>query len=181
MPRAHQPSGHELWRHVCMHALPETHEGQCPPDDVDPDACWSWTYGVSKMSDGRPAISFGPRGHQRKLPVIRLLYEEAFGEVGNDVQARSKCRNRQCVNPTHVERYGSLPQYASESAMAQELGVMEIGEAGFHTERLPGPGDSTHHIVGRLNTSLELAETALDREATAFLRAHGYGPDGLAD
>ncbi len=64
---------------------------------VMPDGCWQWIgakhsegYGVIR-ADGRPAYAH------------RVAYELLVGPIPEGLDIDHLCRNRLCVNPTHLE------------------------------------------------------------------------------
>jgi hypothetical protein len=65
--------------------------------DYTSSSCWSWTAAKCPSGYGR----FGVDGRTR-LPH-RLAYEYFIGQIVNGTEIDHLCRNRACVNPTHLE------------------------------------------------------------------------------
>lgn len=60
------------------------------------DGCWLWIAGTTK-GYGAAYIN----GRQR--PAHRVVYEALVGEIPLGLDLDHLCRNRQCVNPAHLE------------------------------------------------------------------------------
>lgn len=84
-PRAPRPMKLEdrLWRHI----MPEPNSG-----------CWLWTG--SLLAGGYSHFS---RGGNRTTQAHRVTYEIYKGEIPDGFVIDHLCRNRQCVNPDHLE------------------------------------------------------------------------------
>lgn len=69
---------------------------------VDPVAdCWVWTgarktggYGTVRKNDGRRKFSYSAH---------RASYEEFVGPIPDGLELDHLCRNRLCINPSHLE------------------------------------------------------------------------------
>lgn len=60
-------------------------------------ACWKWRGSVSELGYG----AFWFDGAMR--PAHRVTYELLIGPVPDGLELDHLCRNRGCVNPSHVE------------------------------------------------------------------------------
>jgi hypothetical protein len=74
-------------------------------DRAEVDGCWLWTAatwdGYGKFfADGR------------KHPAHRFSYELAVGPVPDGLELDHLCRNRACVNPSHLEPVSKLENWA---------------------------------------------------------------------
>lgn len=58
------------------------------------DDCWPWTAAVFR--DGYGQFSHGRRAH-------RVAYESVVGPIPDGMQLDHLCRNKLCVNPSHLE------------------------------------------------------------------------------
>ena len=64
------------------------------------NGCWEWT--AAKTSEGYGAIGKGSREEGTVL-AHRVMYEALVGPIPNGLVIDHLCRNRGCVNPTHME------------------------------------------------------------------------------
>lgn len=63
---------------------------------INAGGCWEWQAGKNKKGYGTC------RGEYSRL-AHRQMYFEHFGEISKDKEVDHKCRNRSCVNPSHLE------------------------------------------------------------------------------
>jgi hypothetical protein len=71
---------------------------------VMPDGCWEWSG--CKRPSGYGSMMVGDRGRTgRRKPTDahRIAYELFVGEILEGLQIDHLCRNRACVNPSHLE------------------------------------------------------------------------------
>ena len=61
--------------------------------------CWLWTGAVDKDGYGRLWMNDG----RRSAAAYIVAYELTFGSVPAGLMLDHLCRNRRCVNPTHLE------------------------------------------------------------------------------
>lgn len=61
--------------------------------------CWNWTGATSWGGYGRVGVP----GARRTQNAHRAYYEAARGPVAPGLDLDHLCRNRQCVNPDHLE------------------------------------------------------------------------------
>jgi len=61
------------------------------------DTCWVWEGHV--QSDGYPSFVI----LSKKVLAHRFSYEEFVGDIPEGLQLDHLCRNRRCVNPSHLE------------------------------------------------------------------------------
>lgn len=64
--------------------------------EINPDGCWNWTGSTTKGYG-----QFGLKG--RLVYAHRYSYQTLVGEVPSGLELDHLCRNRQCVNPQHLE------------------------------------------------------------------------------
>lgn len=69
-----------------------------PKWEIDPrTGCWNWL--MHKIRSGYGVIRVG-----RKLKKAhRVIYEQYKGPIASGLELDHLCRNRQCVNPDHLE------------------------------------------------------------------------------
>lgn len=84
-PSTIKPGGNQLpdrfWRKVC----------------ITPSGCWQWTAGLFPNGYGR--FWFDGRGHL----AHRWAYRALVGEIPDGLSLDHLCRNRACVNPSHLD------------------------------------------------------------------------------
>lgn len=68
----------------------------------DVDQCWEWTGSRAGGGYGEFYVS-KIKGKQRKMPAHRWAYETLRVEIPFGLQLDHLCRNRECVNPWHLE------------------------------------------------------------------------------
>ncbi len=61
------------------------------------DSCWNWTAFCNLSGYG--LFNFG----KRRVLAHRFAYESLKGIIPNKLEIDHLCRNRQCVNPNHLE------------------------------------------------------------------------------
>jgi hypothetical protein len=66
--------------------------------DNDADACWEWTGATQTKGYGSFSVRRG-----RSVLAHRFAYESAIGPIPTNLQIDHLCRNKRCVNPTHLE------------------------------------------------------------------------------
>jgi hypothetical protein len=64
---------------------------------AQPDGCWRWTASVNNKGYGR----FFARGRYQR--AHRFAYEHFVGAIPEGLTLDHLCRNRDCVNPAHLE------------------------------------------------------------------------------
>lgn len=64
------------------------------------NGCWQWI--AAMKSNGYGVFSMGGRAG-RDYYAHRLAYEHYIGRIPEGMQIDHLCRNRACVNPTHLE------------------------------------------------------------------------------
>jgi len=70
-------------------------------DSSNPNSCWEWVG--AKSSAGYGQMTLTNDGVRRKEYAHRLSYREFVGQIASNKEIDHLCRNRSCVNPTHLE------------------------------------------------------------------------------
>src|SRR3990167_6684789 len=84
-----------FWAKVRIGSIP-TFQPQLGP-------CWEWTAG--RVPDGYGQFGVGSRtdGSARSGPAPRIASETLIGPISEGLESDHLCRNRACVNPSHIE------------------------------------------------------------------------------
>lgn len=64
--------------------------------------CWRWTGQLSKAGYGVLNM-YHEDGKRRNTSIHRIVYREMIGDLTDGLALDHLCRNRWCVNPTHLE------------------------------------------------------------------------------
>lgn len=59
--------------------------------------CWKWTGAQGGWGYGNFNV-----GNRKYMPAHRFAYIETYGQIPTEVQVDHRCRNRMCVNPSHL-------------------------------------------------------------------------------
>jgi hypothetical protein len=86
-----------------------------------PNGCWLWT--ASKTHNGYGQFNIGG-GTNKMVRVHRLVFESYVSLIPNGLQIDHVCRNRACVNPSHL-------RLATPFENAQNHQVMSRNTSGF--------------------------------------------------
>jgi hypothetical protein len=64
--------------------------------------CWEWTGAHNGVGYAQIAMK-GHNGNWHPMVAHRVAYELLYGPIPDGLQIDHLCRNRGCVNPTHLE------------------------------------------------------------------------------
>ena len=64
--------------------------------------CWVWQRNINDQGYGL-VVASKLTGHFRKVRAHRLTYENLIGPIPCGLELDHLCRNRSCVNPSHLE------------------------------------------------------------------------------
>lgn len=65
---------------------------------IKTDRCWTWNGAILRSGYGQFAL-----GTSRRAMAHRVAYELSVGPIPEGLQLDHLCRNRACVNPSHLE------------------------------------------------------------------------------
>lgn len=72
-----------------------------PGGEFLPEDCWVWVGSKSRTGYGR--FGGGPGSSVRSINAHRFSYKTFVGEIPEQMEIDHLCRNRACVNPSHLE------------------------------------------------------------------------------
>lgn len=61
------------------------------------NGCWEWTGAMQSNGYGTAVVN------RKQTTAHRHMYQAFYGSISEDLHVDHLCRNRQCVNPTHLE------------------------------------------------------------------------------
>lgn len=123
--------------------------------DYTSGACWVWTAAQCPNGYGR----FGASGGTH-LPH-RLSYEHFVGQIPDGLQIDHLCRNRACVNPTHME-----PVTAKENTRRGTAGAVTT-ERNIASKGQPKPPRTPLHRQRALAALRRVHESNIGRTHSA--------------
>ena len=65
--------------------------------------CWTWQLQISEFGYGLRWVREGPTRKRMLRLAHRLTYVEKYGTIPEGCELDHLCRNRDCVNPDHLE------------------------------------------------------------------------------
>lgn len=70
---------------------------------VLPNGCWIWTAATSHRGYGLFRVGSRSDSSRKSIHAHRFAYECLVGTIPLGLQSDHLCRNRACVNPSHIE------------------------------------------------------------------------------
>jgi hypothetical protein len=70
---------------------------------VADNGCWEWNLALDKDGYGLFSVGSATVGSARRVRAARYAVEEFSGPIPNGYQVDHLCKNRCCVNPSHLE------------------------------------------------------------------------------
>jgi len=70
---------------------------------VKTNSCWLWTAYINSDGYGEFYVGSHLDGTARMMKAYRWIYEYIKGKVPDGLEIDHLCRNRACVNPSHLE------------------------------------------------------------------------------
>ncbi len=98
--------------------------GPIPEHRPDLGACWVWT---AATTNGYGYLQIGGR-QGRRVQAYKLAYEWLVGPVPAGLQLDHLCRNRRCVNPSHLEPVTQLENLLRGNHPMMVLHRIRLGE-----------------------------------------------------
>ena len=135
-------------------------------------ACWEWT-GATR-SDGYGVI----HREGRLMAAHRISYEMVFGPVEAGKVVDHKCRNRRCVNPSHLHQV--TRKQNGENLSSKALRGNRSGVRGVSWDRNTDKwrGRVKHHGV---EYRVGLFDSVADAEAAVVAKRNELYTNNLAD
>lgn len=65
---------------------------------LSPDECWEWLASKNKYGYGKSCLN------GKDCPAHRVAYQLTFGPMAKGMVIDHTCRNRGCVNPSHLRQ-----------------------------------------------------------------------------
>ena len=124
-------------------------------------ACWDWTASLSAQGYGQLAVKIN--GKRTVTTAHRISYSLHFGPIPDGKHVDHRCRNRRCVNPSHLRLVtpGQNNQNHSGARRDSATGVRGVSwHAAYGRYVACVQHQGTSHHVGYFDTLAE-AEAAV--------------------
>lgn len=130
---------------------------------VEPNGCWRWTRALTTSGYGHFSLK------NRYYQAHRLFYILFIGPIPDSLEPDHLCRNRACVNPSHME----LVTHAVNGQRGERTFLTPAQVSAIRAARMDGVGvralarqyGVNHSTVSRIANGLTWRESVAEQAA----------------